>query len=246
MADYTLDSLLFNIDGKEYYRAGDFMVALYPGGTQKARVMLEAFNHAHAEELGIFVPPLVEVVEIGDRWALVTEYVGGHLLSDITKGSGIDDTSLEGFVDLAISVHQRKTQELQKLRDVTHRLISDSGLDGGLRYKLHTALDELPKHNKVCHGRLLPSRAIVGDNGKLYLIDWQYATSGNASHDAAYTYLSMILDCGTELAERFLTVFCRRADIARDYVLRWVPIVGASMLISRSEEGKEILKKYIK
>ena len=43
--------------------------------------------------------------------------------------------------------------------------------------------------DKVCHGDFNPSNVIVAKNGKMSVVDWAHATQGNASADAAMTYL---------------------------------------------------------
>ena len=60
-------------------------------------------------------------------------------------------------------------------------------------YELLTRLESMPKHDKVCHGHFNPSNVIVGKTGKMTVIDWAHATQGNASADAAMTYLLFAL-----------------------------------------------------
>ena len=43
---------------------------------------------------------------------------------------------------------------------------------------LHTRLESMPKHNKVCHGDFNPSNVIITDDGTPYIIDWSHATQG--------------------------------------------------------------------
>ncbi len=246
MSKYEPSDFLFCINNKECYRDGDRMVMLYPEGTKKSLVMLEATNQSIAEELGVAVPRITDVVMINSRWALVCEYVGNRLLSDYTRDCGWEESVLNKYVELELLVHSKKSIQLPKLRDIMQRQISDVKLDGTARYKLHTALDDLPKHNKLCHGKMLPSCIIIGEGGELYLTDWLYASQGNSSFDASYAYLTLLLDYGTEIAERYITAFCRRSDIARQYVERWMAIVAATMLAERGEEGQKILMKYIK
>ena len=76
-----------------------------------------------------------------------------------------------------------------------------------MRYELLTRLESMPKHNKVCHGDFNPSNVIVGKNGKMTVVDWAHATQGNASADAAMTYLLFALkdqDNGGSVSEIIL------------------------------------------
>ena len=244
--DHVEFSLMFNIDGKEFYRSGDRMIELFPSDYPLSQVLAEAENQAFAYESGLPVPEIFEIVPLEDgRWAIVSQLVGTRLLSDIVKSEGMSDEYLDKFVSLQNSIHAKKSYELHKQRENMHRLLGDSPLNPTVRYELHTLLDTLPKHNKLCHSRYLLSRIIVSDSGKLYAIDWAYARQGNASCDASFTYLSLLLDDGTELAERYLSSFCLKSEIAKEYVEKWETIVAASMLKGRSEEGQRILKRII-
>ena len=50
-------------------------------------------------------------------------------------------------------------------------------------------LDSMPNHVKLCHGDFNPSNVIVRPDGTMTILDWAHATQGNASGDAAITYL---------------------------------------------------------
>ena len=59
-------------------------------------------------------------------------------------------------------------------------------------------------HTKLCHGDYNPSNVIINENGEYYVIDWSHATQGNASADAARTFLLLSMGGETELAEKYL------------------------------------------
>ena len=86
-------------------------------------------------------------------------------------------------------IQSKRSPLLTKLKDKMNRKISQSGLDATTRYDLHTRLNAMHDHIKVCHGDFNPSNVIITDSGKPYIIDWAHATRGNASADAARTYL---------------------------------------------------------
>ena len=85
---------------------------------------------------------------------------------------------------------------------------------------------------------------IVAPDGKLWVIDWAHAAQGNASADAAMTYLLFALE-SSEQAEQYIRLFCKKADIARQYVNRWLPIVAAAQLTKKKAQEKEILMRWI-
>ena len=48
-----------------------------------------------------------------------------------------------------------------------------------------------------------------------------------------------------ELAEKYLKLFCKKADTAIQYVQKWIPIVAASRLVKAPEEEKAFLMRWI-
>ncbi|MGI6264936.1 MAG: phosphotransferase family protein, partial [Acutalibacteraceae bacterium] len=101
-----------------------------------------------------------------------------------------------------------------------------------------------PKHNKLCHGDFSPSNVIIRSDGTAFIIDWAHATQGNASADAARTYLLFCLKGETETAEKYLDLFCKKSDTAKQYVQKWMPIVAASQSVKGNEKEREFLLRW--
>ena len=155
------------------------------------------------------------------------------------------DKYMSDFVDLQIKVHSQRSPLLKGMKDkITRQINSLKILDATTRYELLTRLESMPKHNKVCHGDFNPSNVIVGKNGKMTVVDWAHATQGNASADAAMTYLLFALK-DQETADLYLNMFCKKSDTARQYVQQWLPIVAASQLAKENELEKEFLMRWI-
>ena len=134
---------------------------------------------------------------------------------------------------------------LNKLKDKMHNKISASGLDATTRYDLHIRLDSMPNHNKICHGDFNPSNIVLTPDGTPYILDWSHATQGNASADAARTYLLFCLADDHAAAEQYLDLFCRKSDTARQYVQQWMPIVAASQLVKSTGAEREFLLSWV-
>ena len=145
------------------------------------------------------------------------------------------------FVALQMEVHSKHAPLLTKLKDKMNRKISESTLDATTRYELHTRLEGMPKHKKVCHGDFNPGNIIITPEGKAYLLDWSHATQGNASADVARTYLLFCLEGKEDIAELYLKLFCQKSDTAKQYVQSWLPIVAASQSVKGKPEEKEFL-----
>ena len=123
--------------------------------------------------------------------------------------------------------------------------ISKTDLSATVRYDLHTRLESMPKHNKVCHGDFNPSNIIITDDGTPYIIDWAHATQGNASADVARTYLLFCLDGDKEFADKYLNLFCKKSNTARQYIQKWMPIVAASQSVKGRPDEREFLLSWV-
>ena len=102
----------------------------------------------------------------------------------------------------------------------------------------------MPKHVKVCHGDYNPSNIIIAQDGTPFVIDWAHATQGNASADVARTYLLFVLAGKEELAKKYLNLFCKKSDTAKQYIQKWMPIVAASQSVKGKPEEKELLTRW--
>ena len=122
--------------------------------------------------------------------------------------------------------------------------ISETDLSATVRYELHTRLEAMPKHKKLCHGDFRPSNIIITPQGEPYILDWSHATQGNASADAARTYLLFCLKGQDALAEKYMRLFCDKSDTARQYVQKWLPIVAASQSVKGNADEREFLHRW--
>lgn len=241
-----LDTVIAKRPDKTIYRDGDKTVKVFNESYSKANVLNEALNQSRVEETSLKIPKLYEVAKVDGKWAIVSEYIEGKTLEQLmNENEDKYDEYLERFVNLQIEVQSNTVPMLNKLRDKMHGKISMTGLDATTRYDLHTRLDATPKHNKVCHGDFNPSNIIITPNDEAYIIDWAHVTQGNASADAARTYLLFSLEGKTEVAEKYLNMFCEKTDTAKQYVQKWIPIVAASQLSKGKEDEREFLMRWI-
>ena len=241
-----LDRIIAVRNNKTIYRDGDKTIKVFSADYSKADVLHEAMNQARIEELGLNIPKIHEVGVIDGKWAIVYEYIKGKSLAQLMKENPEKiDEYLELFVNLQMSVHEKTCPFLHKLKDKMNRKISSCELDANTRYELHSRLDSMPKHNKVCHGDFNPSNIIVTEEGVPYIIDWSHVTQGNASADAARTYLLFLLEGNNEIAEKYLNLFSEKSDISKRYVQKWMPIVAASQSVKGREKERELLLSWV-
>ena len=240
-----LDKVIAVRTNKTVYRDGDLAIKVFSDDYSKADILNEALNHARAEETSLHVPTLREVTKVEGKWAIVSDYIAGKTLAQrMAENPEQKAEYLDLFVTLQLQVQAQASPLMTSLRDKMHRKISQSGLDATARYELHTRLEGMPKHNKLCHGDFNPRNIILQDDGTAYILDWSHATQGNASADAARTYLLFWLDGDISGAESYLSLFCKKSDTARQYVEKWIPIVAASQIVKGRAEEREFLLRW--
>lgn len=241
-----LDQVITVRKNKTLYRDGDRCYKVFNEDYSKADVLNEALNQARIEETGLNIPKVLEVTVVDGKWTIVTEFVEGKTMTQLMEEYPEKaEEYLEQFVDLQIEMHKKTCPLLNKLKDKMNRKISQTDFSATIRYDLHTRLESMPKHNKVCHGDFNPSNVIVGTDGKLYIFDWAHATQGNASADVARTYLLFCLKGKKDVAEKYLKMFCDKSNTAKQYVQKWMPIVAASQSVKGNTEEREFLNSWI-
>ena len=240
------ENIIARRSNKTIFRDGDRCIKLFDEDFSKADILNEALNQARVEETGLAIPKIQEVTVVEGKWAIVTEFIEGKTLAQLmAENPEKQDEYLELFVDLQMNVHAQYCPQLNSLKDKMNRKISASTLDATTRYELHTRLESMPKHKKVCHGDFNPSNIIITAEGAAYILDWSHATQGNASADAARTYLLFMLNGDEKLAKKYLKMFCKKSNTAMQYVQKWMPIVAASQSVKGNVHEREFLLSWI-
>ena len=242
----NLDRMIAVRNNKTIYRDGERCLKVFQEDYSKADVLNEALNQARIEETGLNIPKILEVSMVEGKWAIVSEYIKGKTLAQhMQENPKEKEQYLNLFVGLQLEMHSKTCPMLGKLKDKMNRKISQTELSATVRYDLHTRLEAMPKHNKVCHADFNPSNIIIGEDGVPYILDWSHATQGNASADVARTYLLFWLAGDIAGADRYLELFCEKSNTAKQYVQKWMPIVAASQLVKANENEREFLYSWI-
>lgn len=232
--------------GKQIFRDGDKLVKLFDKGFSKADILNEALNQARVEETDLNIPCIQAVSTVDGKWSIIMDYIEGPTLEQLMEQNPDKmDEYLNLFVDIQINIHSKRVPMLNFLTEKMNRKISAADLDATTRYDLHTRLNGMKRHYKLCHGDYNPSNVIITKDGTPYIIDWAHATQGNAAADVARTYLLFYLQGKTELGDKYLKLFCKKSDTALQYVQKWIPIVAASRLVKAPDEEKAFLKHWI-
>lgn len=241
----NLDRVIAVRNNKTIYRDGDRCIKVFNADYSKADVLNEALNQARVEEIGLHIPRILEVCTIDGKWSIVSEFIKGKTLSQLMQEEPEKKAEyMQLFVDLQLEVQSHTCPLLTKLKDKMNRKICLAELDATTRYDLHTRLEGMPKHSKLCHGDFRPSNIIIAEDGTPYILDWSHATQGNASADAARTYLCFWLKGDIESAEEYLNLFCEKSKTDKSYVQKWMPIVAASQSVKGNEKEREFLLSW--
>lgn len=234
-------------DTKTVYKKDNETIKLFVENYSKPNILNEALNLARVEEVDINIPKLKEVKMIDNRWALVIEHVEGKSLETLMKENPEKkDEYMNLFVDVQLNILSHEAPAmLNKIKEKMKRKIASTDLNDDIKYELNTRLESMPTHSKLCHGDFNPSNVIITENGEAYIIDWAHVTAGNASADAARTFLLFSLNGKTEEAEKYLELFSEKSGIEKRLIQKWIPIVASSQLSKNRDGERDFLMKWI-
>lgn len=242
------ESVLAERKTKTVYKDGIHVIKLFNENYSKANILNEALNQARVEEsTDLNISRLEQVRKIGNRWALISEYVDGVSMERLmAEKPEKEDEYLEKFVAIQLEVLSKKVPMLNRIKDKFKRKLGDTSLIGeSTKYELMHRLEGMKDHTKLCHGDFNPSNVIIKPDGSWCIIDWAHATQGNASADAARTYLIFCMEGKLNLAEKYLKMFSKKSEIDISNIQRWIPIVAATQLTKGNEDEQEFLNKWI-
>ncbi len=241
-----LDNVIYETAGKKIFRDGDLAIKVFDENYSKAAVLNEALNQARVEEIGtINIPKIHEVTKLDGKWAIVSDFIEGKTMAQLMEENPDKiDEYIDKFVDIQMSILEKRAPLLTDLRDKMQKKISSTDLDATVRFELHNRVNGMKKHNKVCHGDFVPSNVIITPSGDAYVIDWAHVTQGNGAADAARTYLMLVLGNKQDIAEKYLKAYCLKTDTAKQLVQSWMPIVAASQSVKRIPEERELLLRW--
>ncbi len=238
--------LIAESTGKKLYRDGSDCIKVFDTTFSKADVLNEALNQARVEDTGLNMNKIKSVTMIDGKWAIISDFIEGKTLAALmAENPDKTDEYLELFVDLQLHVHTKTSHRLTKLKDKMSGKIDLADLDPTTKYELHTRLEGMPKHKKLCHGDFNPSNIIIAEDGSAYILDWAHATQGNASADAARTYLLFCLSGDKALAKKYLDMFSIKSNTAKQYIQKWMPIVAASQSVKGNEHERAFLLSWV-
>ena len=210
--EYNLTQPIAERRTKTVYKDENKTIKLFIENYSKAAILNEALIQSRVEEsTDLKMSRLIEVTKINNRWALVTEFIEGTPLDVLMREHPEkEEEYLNLFINIQLEIMSKKVPTLNRLKDKYRRKLAEADIDDTTRYELLQRLEGTKNHDKLCHGDFNPSNVIMKENGEYYIIDWAHATQGNASADAAKTFLLFSVGGQTELAEKYLNLLQKR------------------------------------
>ena len=245
--DFNLNEPIAERKTKTVYKDGNKTIKLFVENYSKAAILNEALILARVEEnTDLKISKLLEVTKVENRWALVTEYVDGTPLDVLMEQNPEQEEEYLGvFIDMQLEVLSKRVPSLNRIKYKYKRILeAANNLNENVKYELLQRLQGMKNHEKLCHGDFNPSNIIIKENGEHYIIDWAHATQGNASADVARTFLIFAMEGNVELADKYVDMYCKKANADKQLIQRWIPIVAAIRL-TKNDEQHELLQKWV-
>lgn len=222
--------------GKQFLKKGNRLLKIFPSGFSKAAVYVEAFCQTQLESQGLYVPKIYGVTQIGDRLALIMDYI-----------EGTDASTLEQFVSITVQIAKTKIDILPHQTDIVNNLLNRSGFPSTIKANILKRIDSfssMPVY--TCHGDLHQKNIIVDYKGQPAIIDFEYTSKGNILLDVARTYILYEI-CGvTNTAEKYINLFCKKMGYDISDVKYLIPVAGAlHFVLNTNEQKKKLLIPYI-
>jgi aminoglycoside phosphotransferase (APT) family kinase protein len=198
--------------------------------TAKRVAFREAAIHAAVEALGLPVPAVGGVLQIGDRWGIVFERVMQAPFAERMRDDPpLAARYLASLAGLHACIHAQPAPGFGSLK---LRLAADIARAKRLaRSQAQTLLRRLaamPDGERLCHGDFHP-RNVLGDFARPMIIDWPDASRGEPAADVCRSWLLLKLHA-EDLAEPYLDAYCRTGGMPRQTVLGWLSYVAAARL----------------
>ena len=224
----ALGRLLATGNTAEIFEWGSRVIKLYKSPAAKPAAFREAATSAAVEALGLPVPKVWNVQDVGGRWGLVFDRVTQKSFAEQVLGKMNDvPRYLECMVQLQIRIHSHRAIQFAGLNvTLAAKIAASSPLDKLHKQELLDTIADMPDSDRLCHGDFHPLN-ILGDTVDPVVVDWLDARRGDPAADVCRSYLLLKLHAA-EFAMSYLDAYCRLGDMDRDAVLRWMPSVAAA------------------
>jgi hypothetical protein len=226
----TIGHLLAVGNVAEIFEWGSYVLKLYKSTAAKPMAFREAAINAAVEAVGLPVPRVWGVQEIGGRWGIVFDRVKqASFVEQILNNSAEVRRYLECMAGLHLRIHAHSAIQFAGLKfRLAANIAATRLLDERRKLDFLDGLSNMPDGDRLCHGDFHPMN-ILGETSQPVIIDWADARRGDPAADVCRSYLLMKLHTA-EIATPYLDAYCGAAGMAQQVVLSWLPYVAAAKL----------------
>lgn len=248
----NLDKIIAVRTSKTIFREGNDCIKVFSRRYPKDDVLNEALNQACAEIAGFNVPKIKAVTVIDDKWAIVSEYIKGNTLERlIAENPGRQEEYLTMLANLQRSVNSERCLRLSRLKDkillrICEFTRDNFSCDSTMREHLEKMLAAMAEKSNFCHGDFTPANVVVGNDKKIYFLDWSHATSGPPEADAAMSYLAFLLKGKNDQADIYLNAYVSASGINKEDVINLLPLVACVKYKKANLDEKLFLLNMVK
>jgi len=240
-----LGRLLATGNTAQIFECGSRVIKVYKSSAAKRAAFLEAARSAAVEALGLPVPRVWGVHEVGGRWGLSFDRVTQKSFAEQMLGNWNDVPQyLRCMARLHMRIHSHQAIQFAGLKvTLAANIAATPLLDLPRKQELLDAIGDMPDGDRLCHGDFHPEN-ILGDMSEPMIIDWLDARRGDPAADVCRSYVLLKLHAD-EIAIAYLDAYCRLSNTDRDAVLRWLPYVSAAKLAEGvPDESDGLLKIF--
>jgi tRNA A-37 threonylcarbamoyl transferase component Bud32 len=238
----TMGRLIAAGNVAEVFEWGPSAVKLYRSPAAKQVAFREAAIHAAVETLGLPVPAVRGLRQIGNRWGIVFDRVSDASFAErMRKDPELVSGHLEILARLQTHIHAHSVPHFDSVKvRLSTRIARTNSLERSRRRSLLRSLAHMQDGDRLCHGDFHPMN-VLGEATRPIVIDWPDACRGDPAADVCRSYLLMKLQA-EDLAEPYLDAYCRLSDMPRQTILGWLPYVAAARLAEHiADEVDELL-----
>jgi hypothetical protein len=251
----TVGRLLAAGNVAEVFEWDSRVVKLYRSRVAKPAAFREAAIHAAVEEMGIPVPAVWGVQQIGSRWGVVFDRVREASFAEQMQEDPLAVRRyVEKLAQLHTFIHSHTAPQLGSLKiRLATSIARTELLDEPRKQLLLGGLAAMPEGDRLCHGDFHPIN-VLGDVSRPVVIDWPDACRGDPAADVCRSYLLLKLRA-EEIAEPYLEAYCRIDNapessrtintVTRQKTLDWLPYVAAARLAENVPDDYDRLLKIV-
>jgi Ser/Thr protein kinase RdoA (MazF antagonist) len=226
----TLGSPLATGNVAEVYDLPPQVLKLYKSPTAKPTVFREAALHAAVEAMGLPVPVVWGVRQVGQRWGIIFERISGSSFAADMRGvPELVPEYLACLARLHVAIHGHPADMFPDAKTrLSSRIAEAEALSRERRNVLCAGVAGMPDGERLCHGDFHPMN-VLGTAERPIVIDWPDASRGDPAADVCRSYLLLHL-YAAELADPYVDAYCRVGSISREAVSAWLPFIAAARL----------------